>query len=636
MKGIKLLIIGSLTIAVVILLAPVTQAVGYCDPGDQNTQYKKIYCSLGFDNNEKNDSKVLKIVSKQFDLDEDVVNGILSGTVCETIKEFNTKKLNNVPEKVKNACPSSNTTIDQKLQAQNHFVDIRNAYNKEKVMLLNSMALEYKFKVSEGYWDGKIAAVDIGVGDPPFDLIVDLNLIEKILFGSQAAWLDDIYKFPDRDDEAEDDEDVPVDIPKGEEGRADENIELPDDGGLFLDNEGKEVPPNCVPPDDPNADPKAGEDESNILCGDGNLDILFGEECDDGNKETGDGCNQYCQIELAGSNVMCMDPDAITFREPMENEDGDGGDGGDNECPDGYVPKIPDVAGEGAGSTPKVPQKDGYPGPSIGGTLKQFPESTRPECPSGYVGVGAGAGGEETLGLTVAGKQYDIPRCLPTELCTDFDAARDFLFGEDWKDNPTTADVAGSIELLFCANVIKYNRPYSPYSLIEGCIDCNITAMVDSLEEALTTNVSPLENTTSSFGLSSKFGPNFSFNLMTATKKKLRFKNTGTIAKKLQNTNQEFGDEIRKNTPKETPINRPETASETITRRKAEDQRRRDAIAETAKIYNWSSGAISDIEMGARVKPLLIQMQSSFSNIQAKFEGVIASTALDEKKACKP
>ena len=32
-------------------------------------------------------------------------------------------------------------------------------------------------------------------------------------------------------------------------------------------------------------------------CGDGTLDIEFGEECDDGNNVNGDGCSRNCEIE---------------------------------------------------------------------------------------------------------------------------------------------------------------------------------------------------------------------------------------------------------------------------------------------------------------------------------------------------
>ena len=38
-------------------------------------------------------------------------------------------------------------------------------------------SLEFKFKASEQYWDGKLDSLS----GPPFDLIVDLNLIEIVL-----------------------------------------------------------------------------------------------------------------------------------------------------------------------------------------------------------------------------------------------------------------------------------------------------------------------------------------------------------------------------------------------------------------------------------------------------------------------
>src|SRR5262245_32449540 len=37
----------------------------------------------------------------------------------------------------------------------------------------------------------------------------------------------------------------------------------------------------------------------NPLCGDGNVDYQSGEECDDGNNTSGDGCSAACAIEAA-------------------------------------------------------------------------------------------------------------------------------------------------------------------------------------------------------------------------------------------------------------------------------------------------------------------------------------------------
>lgn len=655
------------------LLTPTVQAESYCDPSDLNTQYKSVYCSMHVDNNKKADDEVVKIVAKQFDLDEAVVEGILSGTVCDTlavllsVKSLQTipddqlpqklKELEElkVPENIKNACLPERLTVDQQLLAQNVLIDVKNTYQKEKAMLLNSMALKYKFEAAESYWSGKVGIVDMAQGNAPFDLIVDLNLIEIVLFGSKAQWMNDVFSFPDQDDEEGDDEDVPVDItPEEEEGEGEGDGILDGDGGISQDETKGDIPPDCVPPDHPDADPDAGGDDSNLLCGDGNLDVLLGEQCDDGNKKSGDGCNQYCQTEAAGSSDICADPEAVTFKEPGEDGNGDGD--GDNECPDGYVPRIPDVSGEGAGDAPEVAQHDGYPGPFIGGTLKQFGESPRPACPQGYSewetkGGGLSAEGDETFGINIAGKQYDVPRCLPTEFCADPDAVRTFLaatalpfpigpvVASEWQsldeDHPVRQSLE-AIEAIFCVNVIKNNRPLSPYSMIEGCVDCHITAMVDALEQALQTNVSPLENTTSSFGISSKFGPNFSFNLMTATKKKLKFKNTGTASASIQTASREFDEVDKENSPKDLTIPTPETPAEKIAKKEALKQKRLDATRDAAEQYNWSSGAISDIEMGMRVIPLLNQMQSSFENIQAKYEGIISATALNEKKVCEP
>jgi cysteine-rich repeat protein len=40
------------------------------------------------------------------------------------------------------------------------------------------------------------------------------------------------------------------------------------------------------------------------VCGDGLLNHLAGEECDDGNRTNGDGCSAQCKLELCGNNKM--------------------------------------------------------------------------------------------------------------------------------------------------------------------------------------------------------------------------------------------------------------------------------------------------------------------------------------------
>lgn len=614
-----------MTIAV---LPPSARADEMCNPNNIDTHYKGIYCGIRLYDNEEADEEIVETLSEQFGMDEELIEEILANTICETIKEYEEDEKAELPLSIQDACLPTGKNTAQVLGSWNILNDIQNAYDKEKAIQMSSKSLKFKFKASEQYWDGQI-----GPGpDAPFDLIVDLNLIEIVLFGSKAQWMNDVFAFPVEEDGEEGPAEVPADelLPEEDEEEEEEGFEdLGDPGVQVVEAEEGELPPGCVDPSDPDAD--AGK---NPLCGNGILDILMAEECDDGNKASGDGCNQFCQIEATGSNDQCIDPEAVTFREPDGDEEV-------TQCPPGSVPsKAPSLIGQEAGPPQEVSQSPEYPGPFLGGSLKQFPASNRPPC----------GPGESTVDVTVAGETHTAtddgePICIPTEFCADPDIARTLLAAlppllipdGDWKslpDDDERKEWVDSIEALFCVNIIEANRPQAPYQLIEGCIDCHITAMVDALEKALETNVTPLQNTTSAFGISSKYGPAFSFNLDTATKSKPKFKYTGTAANAIKRSNEATAESQADNTKREPTIKTPESPLQEIARKAAEIEESRENILEDTRTFNLSNEAISDQEVGGRVIPLLIQMRDSFAVIQSRYEGMISSTAFDEKKQC--
>lgn len=47
------------------------------------------------------------------------------------------------------------------------------------------------------------------------------------------------------------------------------------------------------------------------ICGDNSLDI--GEQCDDGNKVNGDGCNKFCKIEVQCGDGITSPPASSTY-----------------------------------------------------------------------------------------------------------------------------------------------------------------------------------------------------------------------------------------------------------------------------------------------------------------------------------
>jgi cysteine-rich repeat protein len=656
-KKINFFIKGLLTFTGMALCANHALADDFCNPSFIDTHYKQIYCGIRLNNNETADAEIVSTLASQFSLDKDVIKEILAGTICESYLKYSDEEKGKQPKAVQDACLPSGKSMEQTLGGWSVFSDIKNAYEKENVIRRSSASLKYKFEASEEYWDGTISLTS----GPPFDLIVDLNLIEIVLFGSKAQWMQDVYSFPNKDEGGGGG--APAEgAPPAEEGTGTppaETTQGPDEG-ITVTDESTEggLPPDCVPPSDPNADNGDGPGSSNVnpSCGNGIVDILLGEKCDDGNKQSGDGCNQYCQTEASGSNDQCIDPEAVTFKDPGETagggqNNGNPGDTGENngngnnntpKCPPGSVPKKgTGISGQEPEALPTVLQSPEYPGPSVGGTLKKYAESNAPACPEGFFdastqsgGASASATGDETLGVNVVGTQHDIPRCLPTEFCADFDAARTFLFGEGWKDDESLSQQATAIEAMFCVNIKKENRPKAPYKMIEGCVDCHITAMVDSLEKALGTNVSPLVNTTNAFGISSKYGPTFSFNLNTAFKSNLKYQFSNTAKNSIAKAN-EIEAKFRSDhkLPELTVQNLRGTLAD-VAQTASKTEETNAAIREDMRVYGLTTATISDQEIGGRIIPLLTQMRDSFINIEAKFEGLVGATTLDKKDQC--
>jgi len=383
---------------------------------------------------------------------------------------------------------------------------------------------------------------------------------------------------------------------------------------------------------------------------------LWVEECDDGNITSGDGCNQYCQIEETGSSDMCTDPDAVTFRDPYPL-DGDAPDYGDEgsdttvpgfsgsgaACPPGTVPVRGGITGAEAAPPSAVPQHPEYPGPNLGGTLKQFPASQRPPCGPGEVLVATGGDGD--LGEVFQLDEGEV-LCMPTGVCPlgpeavrQFLATYALLIPGNWQSLPEDDNrrkILENVESFFCVNITEHNRPQSSYQMIEGCVDCHISAMVDAMEEALQTNVTPLKNTTNAFGISSAHGPAASFNLNTAVKSDVKYKQTGTAANAVSEADKTFKQSKEENQiPKDTFIpNIAPLARLEVTVEQIEDAE--NGMLDDIEAFNISSAVIPDQEVNSRVRPLLMQMKASFENIQAKY-GDMANVAasLADKDQCE-
>jgi len=299
-------------------------------------------------------------------------------------------------------------------------------------------------------------------------------------------------------------------------------------------------------------------------------------------------------------------------------------DSDDEACPPGIFPRKETEEETDIKDDAKFEniQSDSYPGPFIGGTLKQFPPSARPPCPEGYI---------ELPFLKDEGESI----CVPKNICTDFNDVREKLFGPDWEGDEVTFETASMIEAFFCLDIIEHNRPESPYELNEGCVDCHIAAIVDSIDKALQTNVTPLQNTMTAFGQSNRWGPNFNLDLNTMIKSSLKFHYVDPGGDPTEETENAIESDVHKNkaNEKESP-----TASETPiekSNRLVDEKEKNDKAREEAqRNYGKASSIISDQEVGYRVIPLLVQMRERFKNIHGNVQA-IANLKLGDKLACK-
>jgi len=341
-----------------------------------------------------------------------------------------------------------------------------------------------------------------------------------------------------------------------------------------------------------------------------------------------------------------MDPEAVTFKPKTKSTANISEVNNENKCPPGTVPESSLVIGIVNGDKKdETVQSPNYPGPNIGGTYKEFKVGNpRPSCPAGFSNIAGIASGSyegsssekntyeaskkgsgtvsvsgDQFGLNIGGKQYDIPACIPTKLCASFEDIRKALFGEDYQKDEEKNMIASSIEALFCVELIKGNKPETPYGPNENCIDCHIHGMNKSLEKVLETNVTPLANTMTGFGISNKWGPNFSFNLSTMVK--ARVTQTPRVRQKAGALEGELFNEIKsKLADTGDKSSETETYEEKAKRVNEENKRNYETMKEALENFELVNDNISDGSMLNSVKPLIDQWTESFKRIQAKYD----------------
>ncbi|MBN2095912.1 hypothetical protein JW752_00740 [Candidatus Peregrinibacteria bacterium] len=624
----------------------------YCSPLSQTGYiggyniYKNAYCNI----TEEVEDEVIDVLVEQFqpedpNWDRDQLEFVLYGTFRTSIEQFLTDVYGKIDTSKLPATVREAYFENKNFSQQNKLYErVKKAYDREKIIHQSKESLKQQFKNNEIWANGDLI-------DSPFDLIVDLNLIELILFGSKAQWVDDVYSFGDTgggggsggidegvgggegEGEGEGEEDV------DQEGAEDEEGEQPvDEYECISDEEYEELFGEEGQEEDALAE---GEPEpGNVPANCGNLRIDPEEECDDGNTRAGDGCSEAC-LKESGTSLSCQDPDAVTFRQLPDSQAGGGGGGGEGEgegegdetgggeppisCPEGSTPVDKHVVDRARG----VEQSPNYPGPFVGGVLKNFPPSNKPAC----------AQGETAFSITIGS---DVKtRCVPTKLCADPDDFRAFLmdvFG-------LPAEAVEPIEAVICIDVFTYQRPESPYPMEAGCVDCHILAMNDVMEKLLENNIAPLENNMTAWGMSNRWGPNFTFDLVTSVKSKLRmpppkYKDKSPLELAEEYFKKNYQDAQKRLDPNEeqdkvaSPI-MDILAVDYLQEKINRDIKAQSQLDQSLKNYRMVTDAEVDQQFHNDVPGLLNQILQSFGRLQDKYIGLSLATTFATKEKCE-
>ncbi len=612
----------------------------YCNPlaqtgyvGGYNI-YKDAYCNI----TDEVEDEVIDVLVEQFqpedpNWDRDQLEFVLYGTFQTSIEQFLTDAYGSVDTDKLPAIVREAYFENRNLSQQNKLYErVKKAYDREKIIHQSKESLKQQFKNKEMWANGTVL-------DSPFDLVLDLNLIELILFGSKAQWVDDVYNFADTGDGGGGGADEEAAGGEGEgEGEGEEEAEgeaAPEDGAGTPDEY------ECIP--DEEYEDLFGEQEDALAEGEsepgnvpetcGNLKLDPGEECDDGNTQAGDGCSEACRLE-SGTSLSCQDPDAVTFKQLSgdEGDDGEGAGGTNGEegeppisCPEGSTPVDKDRLDEARG----VPQSPNYPGPFVGGVLKNFPPSKKPPCGKG----------ESEFSVTVGNEVKT--RCIPTKLCADPDDFRQFLM----KAFSLPAKAVEPIEAVICVDVFTYQRPESPYPMEAGCIDCHILAMNDVMEELLGHNIAPLVNNMAAWGLSNRWGPSFTFDLVTSLKSKLRMPTPKYADTTPGEQAEEYFKQKRQEAEKRLDPNEDQdriaapvmntSGTELLQEKQERDRKAEEQIKRSLKNYRMATNAEVDQQFHNDVPDLLDQILFSFGRLQDKYVGLALATEFAEKATCE-
>jgi hypothetical protein len=556
----------------------------YCQPPQDQSQppipgeklYRGIYCDTAKGMNE----------DEAFESTADLMGFKKSSTV-KAILEGEIPKPEDMPE-ILNKKYKDLKENDRKIAI---YQDVKKVHARERQLLRWRAELEPQLKSKEVWANGTTL-------DSPFDLITDLNLAEIVLFGSNAVWTNDIYKFP-----PEEGKETAAESAGGSEGGTGN---LPTEEGVPPP---EEFPPpeepgdlTCISPENPNAsteNPQGG---------------------------TQDGTNNNNPQIPGEPEPVCRDPEALTLRKYAVQTGGGGtggasggGAGGEGQlpldCPPGtyatYVrPETPPLTPVEI-LTGQAPVASSLKGRVAGG-LKPLKKAPKPVCPAGST----------KLTVSSFGKEKDI--CVPVSAqgcALDFEKIKGKL-GE------------GAIEAAFCAKVSTVNRPASEYGITEGCIDCHVSGMIDVLETLRNQNISPLENTKNAFALSNRWGPKLSFDLKIYIKNKLEPFSWGVDAdySPVANIDKDLKEAKIDCKPARYSANDTPEQKKIIDDYNKKCEAEQEKKAEVLKALKTTQEIQNDATFSEHITPMLLHMKSTFESIRNQFVGM---GAIEEKNKCK-
>ena len=175
--------------------------------------YESAYCNSEINNTDKVYEAVAnQLVAEDPQWDKKLVKGVLINLTQYGIDEYLKDKYSSTDSNTISKLPKAIQEVyrgGQIGQQAKIYKRIKRAYDKQRVIQHGQESLKQQFKARE-MW------ANASLNDSPFDLVVDLNLIEIMLFGNKAKWTseNDVWSWPEDEEEKKKKSKIPNSSPK--------------------------------------------------------------------------------------------------------------------------------------------------------------------------------------------------------------------------------------------------------------------------------------------------------------------------------------------------------------------------------------------------------------------------------------